>query len=590
MEKKILSFVLAIIIMLSVAPMSAFAAGIYPESSHDYENNFDHTWEYSGSTKAKSLSITFDDRCETEEKWDYVTIYDKNGELKYVFDGTSMAGETISLNGNRFKIRLTTDGSVTRYGFKIVKIVENNFTVREPDDQPLEPTAKRPTELNSERVINFDNNVYIINDKYPEIVLENHSVMESVYVGRYYQASYYMISDDAGLWEVTVDDDYYYFNVNRIGEDFKTLGKNFEFLALDKNGNCYDLENNTKIAKNIVDINGRFLLSTTGKLFYASYDEDLYECASNVKEIIQTVWGDECVVLKNNGKTCFISYEYEEGGYAERIISNRSFKELAIYYGDYYFTDLDSRLWKVTYDYDTESYSERSVDTNSKFTVEDNGHESVGYIKNGNRLNLFSDMVNGNAPATPFATNIQKAGLRCYLTNSNDLYVCRFENEGRYRFARMSSDGTMVRLMSNVADFTDIGYGMILFTRTDGSVWRYEHGLAKKILSPSNDGSDGILVNHELTLQYRSSTHLQARIFEGETVTWESFDPDIVSVDGNGTITSERHFGVNPGSATIRIAVSDPNGYSYWDYCEVKVEYAWWQWLIKIALFGWIWY
>lgn len=586
MERKILSFVLAVIIALSVVPMSVFATGIYPESSHPYEDGCDNTWEYSASTKAKSLTITFDDRCKTEKYCDFVMIYNGENELKYSFDGTSMAGETISLNGNKFKIRLTSDGSCTYYGFKISNIVENNFTVAEPDNQPLEPAAKKPTQLNSDYVANFDGDVYILSESSPQRVLENHSVMESVYLGRYYQASYYMISEDSALWEVVIGDYTWDVNASRIGEGFKSLGKNFAFLALDNGGKCYDLENNKMIAKDIVEVDGRYLLSSAGRLYYADYNGSVHFCSSGIKEIVETTWWSDCYAVKDDGSTCIVNYLYDND---ETKISNHSFNQVAVYAGSYYFTDSDSRLWKCRYDYDTGAITEKIVDYNVKSIDVDKYRNPIGYVKNNNNLILFNKMVEG-ASTTPFATNIQKVGANCYLTNDRELYVCFGRAEDKRNLSVLSSEGKIVRVMTNVADFIDIDYDNIIFTRTDGSVWTYEAGIAKKVLSPSNDGKEGILAQHNLTLQYRSSASLSARIFEGETVKWESYDTNVVSVDNSGVVTSEKRMGISPGYATVVLEVIDPSGYIYSDYCEITIEYTWWQWLIKIVLFGWLWY
>jgi len=67
-----------------------------------------------------------------------------------------------------------------------------------------------------------------------------------------------------------------------------------------------------------------------------------------------------------------------------------------------------------------------------------------------------------------------------------------------------------------------------------------------------------------------------------DTVVWTSSDENVVTVDNNGVLTS-----VGKGFATITAATSDG---TLSDTCEVEVFYAWWQWIVKIMLFGWIWY
>ena len=69
------------------------------------------------------------------------------------------------------------------------------------------------------------------------------------------------------------------------------------------------------------------------------------------------------------------------------------------------------------------------------------------------------------------------------------------------------------------------------------------------------------------------------------SVRYSSSSPSVASVDANGNIsTGER------GEATITVTVTDEYGNKVKDTCKVKVEYKWWQWIIVIVLFGWIWY
>jgi hypothetical protein len=53
----------------------------------------------------------------------FIYIYDGAGNLIERYTGTVLAGQTIVVPGNKFSIRLTSDGSVTRYGFSITSIV-----------------------------------------------------------------------------------------------------------------------------------------------------------------------------------------------------------------------------------------------------------------------------------------------------------------------------------------------------------------------------------------------------------------------------------------------------------------------------------
>lgn len=71
----------------------------------------------------------------------------------------------------------------------------------------------------------------------------------------------------------------------------------------------------------------------------------------------------------------------------------------------------------------------------------------------------------------------------------------------------------------------------------------------------------------------------------GYTVKFVSSSPETVSVDNNGNFRA-----LKTGEAKITCTVTDANGNASSASCKVKVSYAWWQWIIRIVLFGWIWY
>lgn len=101
----------------------------YPESAHNYSDGMNEetegnkqTFAYSG---AESLHIKFNANTSFESGCDYLHIRDANGyELTY--SGSSLAGQIVTVNGDSFEIWITSDGSVTRYGYSIDAIYLNN--------------------------------------------------------------------------------------------------------------------------------------------------------------------------------------------------------------------------------------------------------------------------------------------------------------------------------------------------------------------------------------------------------------------------------------------------------------------------------
>jgi len=84
------------------------------------------------------------------------------------------------------------------------------------------------------------------------------------------------------------------------------------------------------------------------------------------------------------------------------------------------------------------------------------------------------------------------------------------------------------------------------------------------------------------SLQYRSSVTLRMITGAPGDVAWSSSDPGVASVSPN---TGEVK-GAGRGTATI----TGRDGGGFEARVSVTVDYAWWQWLIVIVLFGWIWY
>ena len=82
----------------------------------------------------------------------------------------------------------------------------------------------------------------------------------------------------------------------------------------------------------------------------------------------------------------------------------------------------------------------------------------------------------------------------------------------------------------------------------------------------------------QLSLIYRQQETLTAN----HTVTWQSSNDSVVKIDpATGKLTA-----TGTGSATITATAEDGRTAT----CIVSVQYAWWQKLIRIFLFGWIWY
>ncbi len=91
------------------------------------------------------------------------------------------------------------------------------------------------------------------------------------------------------------------------------------------------------------------------------------------------------------------------------------------------------------------------------------------------------------------------------------------------------------------------------------------------------------------TLTYKASMNCTVAVTPSNAanykVSWSSSNTNVAVVDGSGKVTA-----VGTGKATITATVKNEGGTTVSNSATVTVRYAWWQWLIKIMLLGWIWY
>lgn len=95
----------------------------------------------------------------------------------------------------------------------------------------------------------------------------------------------------------------------------------------------------------------------------------------------------------------------------------------------------------------------------------------------------------------------------------------------------------------------------------------------------------------DISLNYKKSTTLKPTIKADDgakyKVEYSTSNAKVATVDKNGKVTATKR---GSGTATITCTVTDSNGNVVKDTCKVNVSLTWWQWIIIIVLFGWIWY
>ena len=103
-----------------------------------------------------------------------------------------------------------------------------------------------------------------------------------------------------------------------------------------------------------------------------------------------------------------------------------------------------------------------------------------------------------------------------------------------------------------------------------------------KFVVAAKGSSNFSLSQTDLKMNYKDKTQLTATVKNkpNAKITWESSNPKVAKVDSEGNVTA-----TGKGNAVITAKYGD-----YKAECSVKVSYTFVQMIIRILLFGWIWY
>lgn len=102
-------------------------------SKHNAAAGTDKTWIYTAKENQEYTAITFSDKTklstvkseyDNDYCQDYIRIY--NGSYSEIFYGNDLAGKTVTIPGNSFRISLRTYGSAS-YGFDVEKVAKGNW-------------------------------------------------------------------------------------------------------------------------------------------------------------------------------------------------------------------------------------------------------------------------------------------------------------------------------------------------------------------------------------------------------------------------------------------------------------------------------
>jgi hypothetical protein len=112
-------------------------------SAHNYANSYTYTWPTKTVTGATQIRVHFT-KIDVESNYDYVYVLTSTGTQVNKYTGLYSSGVWSSwITGNSFKVKLTTDSSVTKWGFAtdLIEYVTGTSDTTAPTVSVTAPTS-----------------------------------------------------------------------------------------------------------------------------------------------------------------------------------------------------------------------------------------------------------------------------------------------------------------------------------------------------------------------------------------------------------------------------------------------------------------
>lgn len=398
----------------------------------------------------------------------------------------------------------------------------------------------------------------------------------------------------------------YITNIYNLGEETYSFDNfsicyNTEQSCYDDGGHCFGMSSTSsgyymgKLDKSIVDIDSsqevyglEFNHKVTDPIcFYQirqGFARDLSMVAGGSyykkdKYNISSDWTSVVDYVKN--------HNYDNKGSLQIGIRKMNRGGHAINFLYYKVVDGQERIYAYDNNFpDTEVYFYRSSDGNVYEAPYQTFSGSLDCITLRNISTYFTFAAKYNVTRAIYSTDhsikvdgAKKYYMECGVTTDESVV---------FEIPEKESEVSIIPLQEN-ASFTYLGKEYSLKGADVGSV-------VSLTLSNSEDEEPVIsfdktskLTVNDVTLNYKATANLSP-VYTGEpgvrySFEYSSSDPSVARVDENGKI-----YGASKGTATVTCTVTDSLGNKVSDTCKVTVKYAWWQSLIRIVLFGWLWY
>lgn len=299
------------------------------------------------------------------------------------------------------------------------------------------------------------------------------------------------------------------------------------------------------------------------------YDSDGNLCGSIINNEVQYIENGVSVYVNDNGEKCFClpedeEFRFEFTGYDDGTL-NCSFAEVDAATGE-----------KLT----SKNYYDMPLS---------NGKTYTGILEEKDDDTIKSHVYGNDDEEIPLSEVVD------YETAQTYTVTAAAENEnGTVSGGGEFRKGEFVQLVATPADgYSFVGWYSGGKLVSNDLVYRFmvsEDSTLTAKFAPIPKNVKSVSIN-DISLNYKKSTTLNPTITADDgaeyKVEYSTSNAKVATVDKNGKVTATKR---GSGTATITCTVTDSNGNVVKDTCKVNVSLTWWQWIIIIVLFGWIWY
>lgn len=299
------------------------------------------------------------------------------------------------------------------------------------------------------------------------------------------------------------------------------------------------------------------------------YDSQGNLCGSIINNEVQYIENGISVYVNDNGEKCFCLPEDEEFRFE--------------------FTGYDDGTLNCSFAEVDATTGEKTISKNYYGMPLSDGKTYTGILEEKDDDTIKSHVYGNDDEEIPMSEVVD------YETAQTYTVTAAAENEnGTVSGGGEFRKGEFVQLVAAPADgYSFVGWYSGGKLVSNDLVYRFMVSedstlMAKFAPIPKNVKSVSI---DDISLNYKKSTTLKPTIKADDgakyKVEYSTSNAKVATVDENGKVTATKR---GSGTATITCTVTDSNGNVVKDTCKVNVSLTWWQWIIIIVLFGWIWY